>query len=169
MTCDARCVTAAIRPATASDIEAIKGIAIDTNMFEPDEVGFFDEMIAGFLDGSMAEHSWLVVEDKGSVVAGACYAPEPFADRMWNLYFISVDPAHQSTGAGAALVRHIETDLRRRGSDVARVLIVETSSTDQYARTREFYARQGFVEEARIRQFYGPADDKVVFWKSLAD
>jgi ribosomal protein S18 acetylase RimI-like enzyme len=126
-------------------------------------------MIAGFLDGSMVDHAWLVVDDDGSVVAGAYYAPEPFADRMWNLYFISVDPSHQGDGTGAALIGHIECDLRGRGSEVARVLIVETSSTDQYARTREFYARQGYIEEARIRQFYGPTDDKVVFWKSLLD
>ena len=38
---------------------------------------------------------------------------------------------------------------------------------DQYAQTREFYLKRGFVEEARIRQFYGPDDDKIVFWKSL--
>jgi ribosomal protein S18 acetylase RimI-like enzyme len=162
-------MTAGIRPATAADAEAIKRIAVDTEMFAPDDVGFFDEMIAGFLDGTMVDHTWLVVEDGESVVAGAYYAPEPFADRMWNLYFISVDPSRQGDGTGAALVRHVESDLRGRGSDSARVLIVETSSTDQYARTREFYARQGFVEEARIRQFYGPADDKVVFWKSLVD
>jgi ribosomal protein S18 acetylase RimI-like enzyme len=61
-----------------------------------------------------------------------------------------------------------EEQLRSSGEDVARVLIVETSSTDQYARTRTFYRKLGYDEEARIRQFYGPSDDKVVFWKSLA-
>jgi len=60
-----------------------------------------------------------------------------------------------------------EEQLRRSGEDVARVLIVEASSTDQYARTRTFYRKLGYHEEARIRQFYGPSDDKVVFWKSL--
>lgn len=31
------------------------------------------------------------------------------------------------------------------------------------------YEDQGYDEEARIRQFYGPEDDKVVFWKSLVE
>jgi len=31
-----------------------------------------------------------------------------------------------------------------------------------------FYRDHHYDEEARIRQFYGPADDKVVFWKLLA-
>ena len=47
------------------------------------------------------------------------------------------------------------------------MLIVETSSTDDYQAARRFYAREGFDQEARIREFYGPGDDKVMFWKSL--
>ena len=47
------------------------------------------------------------------------------------------------------------------------MLIVETSSTAQYIGARRFYQARGFIEEARIRDFYGPGDDKVVFWKAL--
>ena len=57
--------------------------------------------------------------------------------------------------------------LRGLGPETAQVLLVETSSTGQFARTRELYPQRGFVEEARIRRYYGPGDDKVVFWKSL--
>ena len=158
-----------IRTATAADIDTIKQIAVDTNMFGPDDVGFFDEMITGFIDGTMANNYWLVVEHESGVVAAAYYAPEPFADRMWNLYFISVAPHHQGHGTGGRLLDHVEQQLQTRGEQDARVLIVETSSTDQYAPTRDFYAQHGYDEEARIRQFYGPNDHKVVFWKSLLD
>ncbi|MEO7062079.1 MAG: hypothetical protein ABI083_20370 [Lapillicoccus sp.] len=57
--------------------------------------------------------------------------------------------------------------MRSAGEQVARVLIVETSSTDDYTASRRFYAREGFDREACIREFYGPGDDKIVFWKSL--
>jgi ribosomal protein S18 acetylase RimI-like enzyme len=157
-----------IRVPATGEVEQIKQLAIDTSMFSIDEVAFFDEVLAGFFDGSLEDHHWLVVErSDGQVSAAAYYAPEPFSDRMWNLYFISVSPDHQSQGLGASLIGTIEEHLRDRGEDVARVLIVETSSTEQYARTRAFYRRLGYDEEARIRQFYGPTDDKVVFWKSL--
>ena len=63
--------------------------------------------------------------------------------------------------------QQIEIDLRSAGPDVARTLIVDTSSTDDYADSRAFYARRGFVEEARIRDYYGPDEHRVVFWKSL--
>ncbi len=162
--------SATIRNAALGDLAAIKLIAVDAEMFKVDEVGFFDEMLAGFVEGSMEGHEWLVAEnDVGAVVAAANFAPEPFADRMWNLYFIAVSPAAQGHGLGSSLVHHVEHDLQSRGDEIARVLVVETSSTDQYSRTRNFYRRLGYAEEARIRQFYGPDDDKIVFWKSLAE
>lgn len=162
--------THSIRPPTDNDVERIKEIAVATNMFGAEEVGFFDEMLSGFFDGSLVDHSWLIVDGpRGKVVAAANVAPELFADRVWNLYFIAVAPDEQGLGLGGSLIQHIERDLRNRGGDIARVLIVETSSTDQYARTRTFYRNRGFDEEARIRQFYGPQDDKVVYWKSLVE
>lgn len=69
----------------------------------------------------------------------------------------------------AAFISHVEQLLREAGDEVARVLIVETSSTDQYAATRASYTARGFDEEAHIRDYYGPGDCKVVFWKSLLE
>lgn len=157
-----------IRPATAADLDRIKEIAVAADMFSVEEAEFFDEMLHGALDGSLEGHHWLVVETvDGTIVSAAQFAPEPFADRLWNLYFIAVDPTHQGLGIGSAVMAHVEAELTQRGNDEARVLIVETSSTDQYARTRTFYAGLGYDEEARIREFYGPGDHKVVFWKQL--
>lgn len=162
-------MTLTIRTAEASDLAAIKQIAVAAEMFSLEEVAFFDEMFSGWLDGSLEGHQWLVAAIGGIVVGAANYAPEPFADRLWNLYFIAVEPEQQGSGIGRNLMAHAEAELATKGDDEARVLVVETSSTDQYARTREFYAKLGYDEEARIRQFYGPADDKVVFWKSLCE
>ena len=50
----------------------------------------------------------------------------------------------------------------------ARILIVETLGTDEFLQTREFYLKNGFDEEARIRDFYEDGGDKVVFWKRVA-
>jgi hypothetical protein len=80
-------VTDPIRPATTADIETIQRIAVDTEMFGPEDVGFFDEMVREALDGTRPDDRWLVVEDRDDVVGAAYCAPEPFADRLWNLYF----------------------------------------------------------------------------------
>ncbi len=157
-----------VRTATLQDAEIIQHIAVDAGMFTSEDVGFIGEMLAAHCRGESPEACWLAVDSpEGEVIAAAYYAPEPFADRMWNLYFIAVAPAHHGTGIGTFLMRHIETALGQKGPSVARTLIVETSSTAKYQRTRAFYAHLGYAEEARIRQFYGPDDDKIVFWKSL--
>lgn len=158
-----------VRAATTAHNKQIKQLALDNNMFGPDEIDIFDEMLAGFHDGSLEGHRWLVATESedGPITAAANYAPEPFSDRMWNLYFIATAPDRHSSGAGTALIEHIEAELVSSGRDVACTLIVETSSLDDYAQARGFYERRGFVEEARIRDYYGPGDNKVTFWKSL--
>jgi ribosomal protein S18 acetylase RimI-like enzyme len=159
--------TLAVRPAERGDAGAIKALALDNHMFEPADMGVFDEMLGGYYSGELAEHRWIVATDGGRVVGAAYVAPEPFADRMWNLYFIAAAPDRRGTGVGAELIRSVEASLRGLGEDAARTLIVDTSSLEGYQGARAFYRRHGFVEEARIRDFYGPGDNKVTFRKAL--
>lgn len=156
-----------VRPAAQDDLVAIQALAVDNGMFAPDDMAGFDETLRGYLDGSLGQHRWIVAEGvAGQVTGAAYYAPEPFADRVWNLYFLAVQPHLHRSGIGTTLVAHLEQSLRSAGERVARVLLVETSSTDNYEAARHFYGREGFDQEARIREFYGAGDDKIVFWKS---
>jgi ribosomal protein S18 acetylase RimI-like enzyme len=132
-----------------------------------DEVSWTDveQVMLDSVRGDLPDHHWIVGQDAAGVVVGAAYyAPEPFSTRMWNMYFLGVLPGRQGDGSGAALVAHVETVLRERGE---RVLIIETSGVDSFEPTRAFYRKQGYDTEARIREFYGPGDDKIVFWKAL--
>ncbi len=59
-------------------------------MFAPDLMAGFDEMLRGYLNGSLEESRWVVAKHAaGRVAGGADCAPEPFADRAWNLYFLA--------------------------------------------------------------------------------
>ncbi|MEM6929490.1 MAG: GNAT family N-acetyltransferase, partial [Myxococcota bacterium] len=84
-----------IRAAALADIPHIARLAIDTEMFPPEEAGFVHEMVPGSLDGSLPDDVWLVHETDGRVTGAAYYAPEPHAPGIFNVYFISVDPAVQ--------------------------------------------------------------------------
>ncbi len=169
-TSDVLDASAAVRVAGADDVVSIHALAVDNAMFAPDDMAGFAEMLQGYLDGSLEQHRWIVAEDAaGRVVGAAYYAPEPFADRVWNLYFLAVHPKEHRKGIGALLTSHVEESLRTNGNQVARVLIVETSGTDQYQSARRFYERRSFDREARVREFYGPGDDKIIYWKSLVE
>ncbi|MFK7986742.1 MAG: GNAT family N-acetyltransferase [Sandaracinaceae bacterium] len=156
-----------IVPASTTHWSAIESIAIATGLFAAEEVGAIRPMFDGGVDGSMPGHTWLVAKDLEAVLGAAYVAPEPFADRVWNLYFLGVSPDAQGKGVGRALVTEVERRLRELGDSEARVLIIETSSGEGFDATRVFYAGLGYDEEARIRDYYGPGEAKVVFWKAL--
>jgi len=157
-----------IRPASGNDEAAVAELALANNMFGIDELEGFTAIFRAPVGGELQDHQWWVSDGiDARAVAAAYVAPEPFADRLWNLYFLAVAPAAHGRGTGTRMIEFVERQLQSAGESKARVLIVETSSTEQYAGARGFYRARGFDEEARIRDFYGPGDDKIVFWKAL--
>ncbi len=94
----------------------------------------------------------------------ACYGPTPGTDRTFDLYWIAVHPAAQGSGSGTILLNEVERRLKGLN---ARMVVVETSSRSDYKDTRGFYLRRGYVEAARARDFYAPADDRITYTKRL--
>ena len=94
----------------------------------------------------------------------ACYGPTPGTDRTYDLYWIAVHPAAQGSGCGTILLNEVERRLKGLN---ARMVVVETSSRSDYRDTRGFYLRRGYVEAARARDFYAPADDRITYTKRL--
>ena len=153
-----------IREASPDDQPALMALGQATGLFQPHELEFLDGMLTEYFAGSLGQgHSW-IVDDHEGVLAAAYYAPEIMGDGVWNLYFIGVHPDRQGQGRGAALLSHVEKALRSEGG---RLLLVETSGVDSFALTRSFYAKNGYEQEARIRDYYTAGDDKIVFRKVL--
>ncbi len=118
-----------------------------------------------FANDEMADYAFLGAFDDGDQLLGyACFGPTPSTDGTWDLYWLAVHPAAQGRGAGRALVRAVEQLLVARQG---RLLAVETSSRESYAHSREFYARCGYTEAARVRDFYAPADDRIILTTRL--
>jgi len=98
------------------------------------------------------------------LVGYAAFGPTPATDRTFDLYWIAVHPDSQGSGAGTALMDAVE---RRLAADRARMLVIETSSRDDYVPTRTFYQKRGYQESARLRDFYSPGDDRLVLTRRL--
>ena len=149
-----------------------------TGVFREDEVGvaleLFDEV---FSRGGENTELLETVPPAGSayaflgaftpedeLVGYACYGPTPETDRTWDLYWIATDPATHGTGSGTRLLTEVE---RRLQGLNARMLVVETSSRSEYAPTRGFYEQRGYAVAARVREFYAPGDDRIIYTKKF--
>ena len=149
-----------IRSTTPDDLTAVLAIA-EAVGFEADELKLLSDMLTDYFSGN-GDHFWLTDDDSGPVSVAYC-APERMTHGTWNLLFIAVHPEHQGQGRGTSLIRHVEQTLVERG---ARLLLVETIAS--FDRTRAFYRKCGYREEARIRDFYEVGTDKIVYCKTLA-
>jgi ribosomal protein S18 acetylase RimI-like enzyme len=106
-----------------------------------------------------------LVKRMGHVVGYACYGTVPLTQGCFDLYWIAVDPTLHGQGIGRALLQRCEVEMRRLGG---RLVTAETSGRRDYERARRFYEKtMGFDEVARIKDFYRPGEDKVIFVKRL--
>lgn len=134
------------------------------NLFNADELKFMSDLIDSYFDGTLGEgHHWIVNDDR-EITSVAYYAPESFAQNVYNLYFIGVMPNSQGKGIGSSMLQYVENQLKGLGQ---RLLLVETSGLPNFAKTREFYLKNNYEKEATIREYYKEGDDKVVFRKKL--
>jgi ribosomal protein S18 acetylase RimI-like enzyme len=139
-----------------------------TGAFSEDEVlvgiELFDAAMTSESSPShQSDYSFLgAFTPEAQLVGYACYGPTPGTDRVHDLYWIAVDAAAHGAGIGTAILTEVERRLQRRH---ARMLVAETSSRSDYAATRDFYGRRGYAESARVRDFYAPGDDRIIFTK----
>lgn len=145
-------------------------LLVDTGAFHADEVevalSLFDLTHGGGAGANDApiDYEFVGAFEGDQLVGYACFGPTPATEGTFDLYWLAVDPAAQGRGIGRALVRDVEEKLIGRGG---RLLVVETSSRPDYATTRQFYVRSGYTEAARVRDFYAPADDRILLTTRL--
>jgi GNAT superfamily N-acetyltransferase len=154
-----------IRPLRREDRAPLESLVRATGVFTEDEVGIALELIDVVLDRPGQKDYIIRVSEEGGAVAGYyCVGPTPATESTFDLYWIAVDPARHGTGVGASLDRHALDLIRELGG---RLVIAETSSRPAYDGTRAFYLRRGYSELARIKEYYRPGDDLVVYGRYL--
>jgi len=150
-----------IRKVIATDVEALEKV-IDSSGIFPSEL--LKDMISEYLSNPVSEEIWFTyLQEKQPIGFGYC-VPEKLTDGTYNLLAIAVDKKSQGMGIGSKMMAYLEDELRRQQK---RILIVDTSSSEDFESTRSFYVKAGYTNVAAIKDFWKDGEDKVTFYKRL--
>jgi ribosomal protein S18 acetylase RimI-like enzyme len=154
-----------LRGLRSDDRARLQELLQATGAFTGDEVDVALELIDAGETAAADSYRFVVAADARDVALGyACYGLAPMTDGVFDLYWIAVDPAAQRGGVGRALLGAVEERVRELAG---RLVLIETASKPSYAATRAFYQRAGYVELARIRDYYRAGDDKIVYGRRV--
>lgn len=148
--------------AALTDEGPIADILLSADAFTPAEIDVARELVREHATRGVASgYHFLLAEEEGDVLGYICTGPDACSDGgAWHLYWIAVHARARGRGLAKRLL--CEACARARAAS-GRALYAETSSTAPYAAARGFYEHSGFQLEARIRDFYKPGDDKLIY------
>jgi len=152
-----------LRPVGRAHRARLEQLTRATGLFREEEVATAVELLDESLAGD-DDYQFVGAFADDQLIGYACWGPTPGTEATYDLYWIVVDRERQRTGIGSQLLGAVE---QRLTTHDARLIVVETSSRDDYQPTRAFYEARGYTRAATIPGYYAPGDDLVVFTKDL--
>lgn len=153
-----------IRTVTPADAPAVVDLAVASGLFAVEDAVIVRTMMSDYFAGKSDAGHLCLIDEQDEPLAVAYFEPAVATERTWYLTMIGVRSDRQGEGRGSALLARTEDILRDRRQ---RLLLVETSGSPAFERTRNFYVRCGYESEARVRDYYEPGDDMILFRKDL--
>jgi len=149
----------------AGDVGAVRRIVESTSKFNAAEVAIAMELVTERLEkGEQSGYFFLFLDAGGETIGYACFGPVPATASSFDLYWIAVHQDHQGKKLGRRILEESEKAMAAMG---AGNVYVETSGRPDYLPTRAFYLACGYVVEAVLKDYYAPADDKVILVKRV--
>jgi len=147
------------------DMERVRKLVEVTGFFHQGEIEVAVELVRERLEkGDASGYHFVIAEHYGRLIGYTCYGPIPCTQSSYDIYWIAVHPDYQGRGVGRRLLK--ETERRIKSGNGLRVY-VDTSQRVQYASTRTFYERCGYLMESLLPDFYAQGDGKVIYCKQL--
>ncbi len=142
---------------------AVEGIVASSGFFTDAERNLAVELVReALVKGPASGYHFLFAEFRGDLIGYSCFGPIPCTQFSYDLYWIVVQEDFRRLGLGSQLLRATEVLVWKLGG---RRIYVDTSSRPQYAPTRAFYEKFGYVRAAMLQDFYAPGDGKVTYIK----
>lgn len=157
--------TTGIRRACPEDKDVVMAILKQTKFFRPEELTIaeevFDDSISG--DPEVGYQSF-VARETYKTIGWVCFGPTPCTVGTFDIYWLAVDPENQNSGVGTSLMQYAATIIKNLGG---RMITIDTSGSQRYLSTRQFYEKLGYCKEACLKDFYNVDDDKVIYIKRI--
>ena len=154
-----------LRPSTTSDRTTVLEFLKATSFFRADEIDIAMEVLDEANEkGPSGHYKSYVLKEKQKAIGWICWGATPCSIGTYDIYWIAVDPAFQAKGVGSKLMNFAHEKIRQSGG---RLAIIETSGKPIYHPTRKFYLKLGYCQAARVLDFYGPDDDKIIYTKRV--
>ncbi len=155
-----------IRPLVQRDKVRLLSILIKARVFTSREIEVAMELI-GIVLKDQNQNDYKIdcmVNEEDEPLGYVCYGPTPMTLGTFDLYWVVVDPDFQGRGIGSTLLDFLEHRVKEVNG---RMILADTSTIPQYEKTQKFYLKKGFLEVARILDYYYPGNDRVTFCKRL--
>ncbi len=154
------------REVMESDQGAVENLLRTTGFFYGNEIEVAKELVeAGLTQGEVSGYDFLFAEYEGQMIGYGCFGPIPLTSHRFDIYWLAVAKAWQDQGIGRQLLSRMEQMIRGAKGGI---IYIETAGRPLYEPTRQFYLRQGYLEVARIPDYYADGDDRIVFMKKLS-
>jgi ribosomal protein S18 acetylase RimI-like enzyme len=147
------------------DRSGIGEIALRAKVFSAEEEQTIFELFDEYIQSPDSGYAFLSARVAQQLVGFACWGSTPLTEGTYDLYWICTDPDRYEQGVGRILFGAVETAVRSRSG---RLIVIETSTAKAYLPAVRFYQRMGCRQAARIRDFYSPGEDLLIFVKYLS-
>src|SRR3989339_19899 len=145
-----------------NDYKSMLKLLSDIPLFSRDE----NEVVLELLDlyqnnpNNRDYYFFATEEEMGNFSSFICFGSTPMTSGTYDLYWLGTSQKYEKQGLARSLVDFMISYLREHQG---RIIRVETASKEAYSGTQAFYQRLNFKEEARLRDFYAPGDDLMMF------
>jgi GNAT superfamily N-acetyltransferase len=154
-----------VSPSLSADLPAILSAARSVGVFNAEEVATVDELFQGYLrDPQASGYNFLSCKDGAELLGFACWGPTALSKGATDLYWICTAQNAHGRGVAAALFRAVEAAAASLGRWL---IVIWTSSRDEYAPARNFYLRMGCALQTQITDFYDRGEDLCVFVRRI--
>ena len=112
-----------------------------------------EESLLEYVADSQRYPTFLVVDEQPIAFVTV---REHFA-QSWEVHCMAVHASRRNSGVGRALHEHVESWLKAKGASVLQVkTLSHAHSSPEYAQTRAFYARMGYLPLEVFPELWGP-------------